>query len=31
MVGGIGYHAAADRRSWQHMQDFFAEIFASRK
>jgi dienelactone hydrolase len=31
MIGGIGYNAAADRRSWQHMQDFFAEIFASRK
>ncbi|MDB6094540.1 MAG: Dienelactone hydrolase family protein [Verrucomicrobia bacterium] len=25
---GIGYNAAADRRSWQHMKDFFAEIFA---
>jgi dienelactone hydrolase len=27
---GIGYNAAADRRSWQHMRDFFAEIFAAR-
>ena len=24
---GVAYNAAADRRSWQHMQDFFAEIF----
>jgi dienelactone hydrolase len=24
---GVAYDAAADRRSWQHMQDFFAEIF----
>ena len=24
---GAAYNAAADRRSWQHMQDFFAEIF----
>ncbi len=28
---GIGYNAAADHRSWQHMQDFFAEIFANGK
>jgi dienelactone hydrolase len=28
---GIGYNAAADRRSWQHMQDFFAEIFGPKK
>jgi dienelactone hydrolase len=28
---GVGYNAAADRRSWQHMQDFFAEIFATKK
>lgn len=28
---GVGYNAAADRRSWQHMRDFFAEIFAARK
>ncbi|PTX91755.1 dienelactone hydrolase family protein [Opitutus sp. ER46] len=27
---GIGYNAAADRRSWQHMQDFFAELFGPR-
>lgn len=25
---GFGYHPDADRRSWQAMQDFFAEIFA---
>lgn len=25
---GIGYNAEADRRSWQHMKDLFAEIFA---
>ena len=25
---GVGYHADADRRSWQEMQDFFGEIFA---
>jgi len=24
---GAAYHATADRRSWQHMQQFFAEIF----
>lgn len=24
---GVGYNAAADRRSWQHMKTFFAEIF----
>jgi dienelactone hydrolase len=24
---GAAYNAAADRRSWKHMQDFFAEIF----
>ncbi|MEO6567554.1 MAG: dienelactone hydrolase family protein [Opitutaceae bacterium] len=28
---GIGYNAAADHRSWQHMRDFFAEIFADKK
>jgi dienelactone hydrolase len=28
---GIGYNAEADRRSWQHMQDFFAEIFAKQQ
>lgn len=28
---GIGYNAAADRRSWKHMQDLFAEIFATTK
>ncbi len=26
----IAYHAAADRRSWAHMQAFFGEIFAKR-
>ena len=30
MVGGIGYNAAADRRSWAQMQGFFAEIFAKK-
>lgn len=24
---GVAYNAIADRRSWQHMQNFFAEIF----
>ena len=28
---GIGYNAAADRRSWEHMKLFFAEIFGGRK
>ena len=27
-LNGIGYNAAADRRSWEHMRTFFAEIFA---
>jgi dienelactone hydrolase len=27
-LDGIGYNAAADRRSWAHLQDFFHEIFA---
>jgi dienelactone hydrolase len=27
LTGNIAYNAAADRRSWQHMQDFFGEIF----
>ena len=31
LTGGIGYNAAADRRSWGHMQDFFGEIFAAKK
>jgi dienelactone hydrolase len=31
MQGKIAYNAAADRRSWQHMQDFFAEIFAKKE
>ena len=31
MQGAIGYNAAADHRSWAHMQAFFAEIFAEQK
>ena len=31
LVGGIGYNAAADRRSWAHMRGFFNEIFAVKK
>jgi dienelactone hydrolase len=31
LVGGIGYNAAADRRSWEHMKSFLAEIFAAKK
>jgi len=31
MKGFIGYSPSADRRSWQDMQDFFAEIFAPAK
>jgi dienelactone hydrolase len=31
LVGGIGYNAAADQRSWAHMRGFFAEIFATKK
>ena len=31
LEGGVGYHAAADRRSWGHMRDFFGEIFAVKK
>lgn len=31
MEGAIGYNAAADQRSWAHMQVFFAEIFAEKK
>lgn len=31
LTGKIGYNAEADRRSWQHMKDFFAEIFAKQK
>ena len=31
LQGKIGYNAAADRRSWQHMRDFFAEIFAKKE
>jgi len=30
-LNGVGYNAAADRRSWAHMQTFFAEIFAAKK
>lgn len=29
-VDGLKYQAAADARSWQHMQDFFREIFATK-
>jgi dienelactone hydrolase len=29
-LNGIGYNAAADHRSWAHMQDFFNEIFAKK-
>lgn len=28
-IDGLAYNAEADRRSWQDMQDFFAEIFGS--
>ena len=31
LVGGIGYNAPADQRSWAHMQAFFNEIFAVKK
>ncbi|MDI1249223.1 MAG: dienelactone hydrolase family protein [Lacunisphaera sp.] len=31
LVGGIGYNAAADKRSWAHMRAFFHEIFAVKK
>ena len=31
LVGGIGYNAAADNRSWAHMRAFFSEIFAVKK
>lgn len=31
LVGGIGYNAAADQRSWSHMKAFFKEIFAEKK
>jgi len=30
LVGGIGYNAAADARSWTHMKAFFEEIFAAK-
>ena len=30
-LNGVGYNAAADRRSWGHMNAFFAEIFAAKK
>ena len=29
-LNGSGYNPAADRRSWEHMRTFFAEIFAVR-
>jgi len=28
---GIGYNAAADKRSWSNMRTFFNEIFAVKK
>jgi dienelactone hydrolase len=31
LTGGIGYNAAADKRSWEHMRTFFGEIFAAKK
>lgn len=31
LTGKVGYNAAADHRSWAHMQAFFAEIFAAKK
>lgn len=31
LTGKVGYNAAADHRSWAHMQAFFAEIFAVKK
>lgn len=31
LVGGIGYNAAADKRSWAHLRSFFNEIFAAKK
>jgi dienelactone hydrolase len=31
LAGAIGYNAAADRRSWAHLQLFLAEIFAGKK
>ena len=30
-LAGVGYNAAADRRSWAHMRAFFGEIFAVKK
>ena len=30
LVGGIGYNAAADKRSWAHMRTFFSEIFVAK-
>lgn len=31
LIGKIGYNAAADHRSWAHMQTFFREILATKK
>jgi dienelactone hydrolase len=31
LEGGVGYNAAADKRSWAHMRSFFSEIFAVKK
>jgi dienelactone hydrolase len=30
-LNGVGYNAAADRRSWAHMRAFFDEIFAAKR
>jgi len=30
LTGGIGYNAAADHRSWEHMKSFFGEIFVKK-
>jgi dienelactone hydrolase len=30
-IDGIAYNAAADRRSWRHMQDLLAEVFGGKK
>jgi len=29
-LSGVGYNAAADHRSWKHMQAFFSEIFSKK-
>jgi dienelactone hydrolase len=30
-IPGVGYHADADRRSWNAMQSFFAELFGANR